>query len=200
MTSRSFPQGMLANRLQSVFLLGFVLLGFLSAPARADLREPVWYQWIASEKPGETDRLAVVSLADDRTLSTIPVSSSGNRVEHVGFSDDGTRAWAVAKNTGQIFIFDLTGEPTQPQLILTISDVKDQTGFAYPFNPRPFTLIPGHMLVSLASEPGSSVIEGTADFTNDGELIGVFAGDNAAVLACCPVGFPNQDSANAAAK
>lgn len=200
MASRSFPQGMVVGCLLGSVLLGLVLFGFLSTPAHADLQEPVWYQWVISEKPGETDRLAVVSLADDRTRNTIPVSSSGNQVEHVGFSDDGTRAWAVAKNTGQIFIFDLTREPAQPRLIQTISDVKDQTGFAHPFNPRPFTLIPGHMLVSLASEPGSSVIEGTADFTNDGELIGVFTGDNAAVLACCPVGFPNQESAAAARK
>jgi selenium-binding protein 1 len=168
--------------------LGALLLLTLGGIARAD--ETCNSPYISNLIKGQEDYLHVWTLGveglgdgSDKlvTIDVNPASKSygtvigsvsvGRRGEahHMGFTDDRKYLWAGGLDDSRIYVFDVGSHPGAPQLVKTIADLPERTGF---IGPHTFYALPGRMLIgNLSNTADKGGLTGLALYNNKGAFV-----------------------------
>jgi selenium-binding protein 1 len=115
-------------------------------------QEDFIYVWtLGIEGVGDgSDKLVTIGANPSRPDygKVVSVTSVGGRHEahHGGFSDDRRTLWLGGLDTSQIFVFDVSRDPSRPILTRKIEDFVEKTGGV--IGPHTFYALPGRVLIS----------------------------------------------------
>ena len=101
--------------------------------------------------------------------------STGARAEahHMGFTDDRRHIWAGGLSENRIWVFDIATDPAKPQLVRTIGDLGDKSGY---LGPHTYYALPGRMFVqALSNTKDKGGVTGMVLYNNKGEHLGSYA-------------------------
>ncbi|MCI0467104.1 MAG: selenium-binding family protein [Beijerinckiaceae bacterium] len=142
-------------------------------------QEAFIHVWTLGEKGlgDESDKLVTID-ADPKSANYGKVAGSvsvGGRGEahHMGFTDDRKYLWAGGLDDSKIFIFDVGTDPSQPELVNTITDLTEKTGY---IGPHTFYAVPGRMVIgALSNSKTRDGVTGLAVYNNKGEFLSAHA-------------------------
>ena len=142
-------------------------------------QEDYVYVWaLGVEGVGDgSDKLVTVdvhpkSKSYGKVIHHVSVGSRGE-AHHMGFTDDRRYLWAGGLADSKIYVFDIGGNPAQPKLVNTISNLVEKTGYV---GPHTYYALPGRMVVqALSNSKDKGGVTGMALYNNKGEFIASYA-------------------------
>jgi selenium-binding protein 1 len=138
-------------------------------------QEAYLHVWTLGEKGlgDESDKLVTIdadpkSKTYGKVISSVSVGGRGE-AHHEGFTDDRKYLWAGRLDDSKIFVFDVGTDPAHPNLVNTITDLTEKTGFV---GPHTFYAIPGRIVIgTLSNNKTHDGVTGIAVYSNKGEFL-----------------------------